>query len=75
MTLECMWCKGRMTRASVPFSVDRKGYHLQVDELPAWVCTQCGEPYFEEQEVARIQSVLQAVDEKMGRTTPELKAG
>ncbi len=33
-----------------------------LDEVPAWVCTQCGEAYFEEQEVAEIQTLIRAVD-------------
>jgi YgiT-type zinc finger domain-containing protein len=51
-----------MIKASAPFSVDRHGYHIAWDAIPAWVCTQCGEPLFEENEVAHIQKALQQVD-------------
>ena len=51
-----------MEKATAPFSVDRKGYHVHWDSLPAWVCKQCGEPYFEGQEVDRIQMALDALD-------------
>ena len=40
------------------FHVDRKGYHLMFDTVPAWVCEQCGEAYFEEREVTAIQSAI-----------------
>jgi YgiT-type zinc finger domain-containing protein len=51
-----------MKRANAPFSVDRNGYHVHWDALPAWVCEQCGEPYFESADVARIQRALAALD-------------
>lgn len=60
--MECVHCKGRMERATAPFSVDRNGYHVSWDAVPAWVCSQCGEPYFEAAEVDRIQRALAALD-------------
>jgi len=62
--MKCMHCRGQMQRASARFHVDRKGVHLSLDDVPAWVCKQCGEPYFEEQQVDRIQAILRAVDEQ-----------
>ena len=62
--MKCMHCKGEMVRKQVPFQVDRKGYHLTFDTVPAWVCTQCGEPYFEKAEVDAIQDALKALDER-----------
>ena len=60
--MECLHCRGRMARATAPFSIDRKGYHIVWDAIPAWVCTQCGEPFFEASEVEAIQRALRAVD-------------
>lgn len=51
-----------MTRSKAPFSVDREGYHVHWDAVPAWVCEQCGEAYFEAPEVERIQRALDALD-------------
>lgn len=53
--MECLYCKGRMEKATAPYGIDRKGYHIHWDAIPACVCTQCGEPYFEREEVDRIQ--------------------
>ena len=44
------------------FSVDRNGYHIRWDAVPAWVCDQCSEPCLESGEVARIQRALAALD-------------
>ena len=62
--MRCMYCQGRMARGMAPFHIDRKGYHLLLDSIPAWVCGQCGEVYFEEAEVDSIQAVIRAVDEQ-----------
>ncbi len=60
--MKCMYCQGEMRRGSAPFHVDRKGYHLLLDAVPAWVCSQCGESYFEEAEVDSIEEAIRALD-------------
>jgi len=62
--MECMHCKGKMERKTSPFQINRKGYHLTFDMVPAWVCSQCGEVYFDETEVESIQRVLKILDEQ-----------
>jgi YgiT-type zinc finger domain-containing protein len=62
--MNCMYCKGKMERGKAPFQITRKGYHLTFDSVPAWVCGQCGEVYFEESEVEAIQDVLRTLDEQ-----------
>lgn len=60
--MKCMYCQGTMEKSSAPFSADRNGYHISWDAVPAYVCTQCGEPYFEKEQVAHIQSALSKID-------------
>ncbi|MFI5253106.1 MAG: YgiT-type zinc finger protein [Bacteroidota bacterium] len=62
--MKCVSCQGTMKRSSAPFHIDRKGYHLQLDSVPAWVCAQCGEVYFEEKEVGDIQKVIRSIDKQ-----------
>ena len=62
--MKCIHCQGEMRRETAPFQVDRKGYHLTLEAVPAWVCTQCGEAYFEEREVEKIQKVIREVDQR-----------
>ena len=62
--MNCMYCQGKMKRGITPFHIDRKGYHLTMDRIPAWVCTQCGEAYFDEAEVESIQKTLKALDQQ-----------
>jgi YgiT-type zinc finger domain-containing protein len=54
-----------MERGVAPFHIDRNGYHLTLEAVPAWVCTQCGEVYFEESEVERIQTAIARLDENV----------
>ena len=42
--MKCIHCEGQMKKDVAPFHIDRKGYHLSLDAVPAWVCGQCGEP-------------------------------
>ncbi|RTZ71403.1 MAG: hypothetical protein DSZ00_10655 [Gammaproteobacteria bacterium] len=60
--MKCFLCGGEMFRGTAPFHVDRKGVHVSLDEVPAWVCSQCGEVFFEESEVKAMQELIQAVE-------------
>ena len=59
--MKCINCRGRMKRGKAPFHFDRPGCHVTLDAVPAWVCTQCGEAYFEEKEVDALQNLAEAV--------------
>lgn len=63
--MKCLLCGGEMEKSMVTYTVDRKGYHLFLENIPANVCTQCGERAFEEREVAAIQDMLKTVEEKL----------
>ena len=62
--MKCIYCQGKMKRGKAPFHIDRNGYHLLLDAVPAWVCVQCGEVYFEEAEVEAIQKVIRSIDKE-----------
>ena len=63
--MECLYCRGVLVRKRISCTATRKGYHLIVDEVPAWVCEQCGEPLFDEETVDAIQEVLRGVDARL----------
>ena len=67
--MNCIHCHGQMKHSQAPFHVDRKGYHLVLDAVPAWVCDQCGEAYFEEREAAASQST---VNQLIGNTIDKI---
>lgn len=68
--MECLYCKGTLIRKQVSYTATRKGYHLIIDRVPAWVCEQCGEPLYEEETVDAIQQVLQGVDARLAEAAP-----
>lgn len=63
--MKCMFCQGEMKKGVVPFHVDREGFNLTLDKVPAWVCTQCGESFFAADEVDAIQSATQVTEQKL----------
>ena len=60
--MKCIQCQGKLKRETAPYHTDRKSYHLVMDAVPAWVCTQCGEVYFEDKAVNSIQKTLRSLD-------------
>jgi YgiT-type zinc finger domain-containing protein len=54
-----------MEPRAVAYTVDRKGYHLYVEDIPAYVCSQCGERFFDEKEVISIQEMIQVFESKL----------
>ncbi|MBN1959702.1 MAG: YgiT-type zinc finger protein [Deltaproteobacteria bacterium] len=60
--MKCMYCKADLKRGEAPYHIDRNGYHLLLDRVCAWVCTQCGEPLFDEEQVIEIQAVIKEMD-------------
>jgi len=62
--MKCMHCQGKMKKGTAPFHIDRKSYHLTLDEVPACICQQYGEAYFDEPEVDSIQKIIQTVEDQ-----------
>ena len=58
----CIHCHGTLERGRTSCTVNRKGYHLIIDHVPAWICKQCGEALFDEKTVEAIQAMLREVD-------------
>lgn len=56
--MNCLFCNGKLKKSMVSYTVNRKGYHLYIEKVPALVCTQCGEKFFDEKETSTIQTAL-----------------
>lgn len=63
--MKCLLCKGEMEKSQVTYTIDRKGYHLFLEKIPAYVCSQCGEKYFEEKEIDAIQNMIKALEDRL----------
>ena len=57
-------------RSTASFHIELAGYHMSFRIMPAWICKQCGETYFEtyseEHEVNIIQSASIAGTGRIG---------
>ncbi len=66
--MECFSCRGQLKRGKTNYTINRQGYHLIMDAVPAWICQQCGEVLFEEKSVNAIQGLIQEASDR--DTTP-----
>jgi len=60
--MKCILCKGSMKKGKAPFQVERDAYTVTLQAVPAWICSQCGEVYFDEKAVEAIQDMIRTVD-------------
>jgi len=58
-----------LTRKKVSCTANRNGYHLIIDDVPAWVCQQCNEALFDEETMEAIQSMLREMDRQREQLT------
>jgi len=56
-----------MKQGTAPLHIGKQGCHVTLDNIPAWVCEQCGEAYFEEREVDAIQDLIRTVEQKANK--------
>ena len=68
--LRCRLCDGVLVRKKINYAIAHKRRHLIIDDMPAWVCQQCGEPLFEEQAVDVVQKLLHELDLRKGDLQP-----
>ena len=61
--MKCFHCQAELKRDTATFTDSRNDYVIVLQDIPAWVCPQCGEPLFDAEAVHGIQDVLRALDE------------
>ncbi|MFB6272531.1 MAG: YgiT-type zinc finger protein [Salinibacter sp.] len=60
--MECLDCGGQVERSLSRYTVNRQGYHLFLHEIPAYICSQCGEKHFGEAEVEAVQRMIRSIE-------------
>lgn len=58
LPMRCLRCQGTVERGTAPVRVERSGYKLSWNQVPAWVCRRCELAYFEPGEVETIRRAL-----------------
>lgn len=61
LSMKCLRCQGPVEKGTAPVLVERGGYRLSWEAVPAWVCTRCELPYFEPHEVQAIKRAVKAM--------------
>ena len=57
MNMECHFCGGEMNKGKTTYTLNGSGYHLLIDDMPAWICGQCNEACFEENTVEIVEEI------------------
>lgn len=61
LPMRCLHCQGSVQRGTAPVKVNRDGYKLAWEQVPAWVCNRCEMPYFEVNEVETVRKAVRAL--------------
>ncbi len=60
--MNCPNCSGQLKPGKTSYTVNRNGYHLIIDDVPALICEQCHEPLFTEDAVRLVQQMIRGLD-------------
>jgi len=63
--MKCLYCKNDLKEGVTTYTANRHGYHLTIDNLGAYVCSQCGEVLLDETAVNAIQRILIELDTRL----------
>ena len=69
MSQECGVCHGKMTKQLVTYSQFYKGNFIIVENVPAWVCEQCGDTLYDPETVDRLQKYIWSQDKPVRSIT------
>lgn len=56
--MKCLYCQAPVERGMTEVRLNRKGYQVSWQSVPAWVCTRCDQPYFEPAEVEQVRRAV-----------------
>ena len=61
--MDCFMCKGELEEKTVNYMVDLENTIIIIKEVPAKVCTQCGEQYFDDETSKNIERIVNQLKE------------
>ena len=59
--MNCIVCKGELTKKEINHIVDLDGHIIIVKNVPAEVCKQCGESFFENEVALRLEKIVDEI--------------
>ena len=64
----CEFCEGTIEHRRIRARFHFKGETIYVENVPTWVCSQCGEPYFD----VPVYKCLEEIARQRGRLTEQI---
>lgn len=61
--MNCFMCKGQLIEKKVNYMVDLEDTIIIIKGVPAKVCTQCGEQYFDDKTSENIEKIVEQLKE------------
>jgi YgiT-type zinc finger domain-containing protein len=61
LPMRCLRCQGPVEKGTAPVCLERDGYSLAWEQVPAWVCGRCELAYFEPEAVETVRKALRAM--------------
>jgi YgiT-type zinc finger domain-containing protein len=62
-TEECEFCEGVVEHRQIRTEFHYHGQTIYVDNVPAWVCSKCGEQYFDAPVYKRLEEIAKRSDQ------------
>ncbi|MBA1334129.1 MAG: hypothetical protein HPY66_1613 [Firmicutes bacterium] len=59
--MDCIVCKGELIKKEINHIVDIEGQIIIIKNVPAEVCKQCGESFFENQVALRLEQIVEEI--------------
>lgn len=59
--MDCIVCKGELNKKEINHIVDIEGHIIIIKNVPAEVCKQCGESFFENQVALRLEQIVEEI--------------
>ena len=63
--MKCFFCKGELESTKTKFIADLDSCVLIVKNVPAMVCTQCGEKVFDDNTMERLEQIVENVRQSL----------
>ena len=67
--MNCFMCKGHMTMGAVNHIVDIESSIIIVKNVPANVCKQCGEAFFDNDVVKKLEAIVEQARQSKAEIT------
>lgn len=60
--MKCFYCKGDMEKQLTNYIADLENCIIIIKNVPSLVCTQCGEKYYDNNTMKKIESILDSLE-------------